>query len=255
MRVVKLGGRAQSSTQLPSIIQEAWESDPGALCIVHGGGDEISAMQRALGRETRFVDGRRVTTANDIELLRMVLSGTVNKRLVNGFVTAGTPAVGVSGEDSRLIAAEPIDVDTLGYVGDPAEVNAALLHTLLRGGFLPVVSPLAYDVSVTDGGALNVNGDDAAAAIAIALEARELVFVSDVEGVRGDDGTVVAALDTEGVRELVADGSVVGGMIAKLHAAERALAGGVGRVRICDIEGLTDSERGTFITQSVGAKS
>lgn len=255
MRVVKLGGRAQSSAQLPAAICEAWQARPGALCIVHGGGDEISAMQRALGRETRFVDGRRVTTANDIELLRMVLSGTVNKRLVNALVAAGSPAVGLSGEDSRLIAAEPIDIDALGYVGEPAEVNAGLLETLLGGGFLPVISPLAYDASITAGGALNVNGDDAAAAIAIALDAEELLLISDVEGVRGEDGAMIPLVDPERARDLIASGAAAGGMIAKLHAAERALAGGVGRVRICDLNGLTDSQCGTFITQVAGITS
>src|ERR1700681_1907512 len=100
MRVAKIGGRAQGDPDLAPILREAWEASPGKLCIVHGGGDEVSAMQRALGREAVFVGGRRVTSEEDLELLRMVLSGVVNKRLVNALVTGGLPAGGVSGEDA-----------------------------------------------------------------------------------------------------------------------------------------------------------
>src|SRR4051794_18341369 len=103
-RVVKLCGRAQSAAELPARIAEAWRVAPGALCVVHGGGDEISALQRRLGGEPTFNGGRRVTTAEDIALIRMVLSGVVNKRLVGSFLAAGTPAVGISGEDASLIA-------------------------------------------------------------------------------------------------------------------------------------------------------
>jgi len=255
MRVLKLGGRAQSSPQLAAAIAEAWDASPGKLCVVHGGGEEVSAMQRALGRETQFVDGRRVTTGNDIELLRMILSGSVNKRLVNAFIAAGAPALGLSGEDNRLIGAEPIDMDSLGHVGEPIDINLALLTMLLRARVLPVISPVAFDVSTVGGGALNVNGDDAAAAIASALKAQELLFISDVEGVYGDDGMPIATLDAERARELIASGTAAGGMIAKLQAAERALAGGVERVRICDVTGLGDPERGTLITQSAGVAS
>src|SRR5476651_275267 len=102
-RVVKIGGRAQTNPRLINALREAWKSRPGELCVVHGGGDEVSAMQRALGREPVFIGGRRVTSEEDLDLLRMVLSGVVNKRLVNAMVTAGLPAVGISGEDGALI--------------------------------------------------------------------------------------------------------------------------------------------------------
>src|SRR3954471_17759994 len=115
MQVVKIGGRPQADPQLPSIISDAWHRSPGSLCIVHGGGDEMSAMQRALGKQPVFIGGRRVTSEGDIELLRMVLSGVVNKRLVGSFVAAGIPAIGISGEDGALIGAESIDKTTLGY--------------------------------------------------------------------------------------------------------------------------------------------
>src|SRR5205085_5449609 len=116
-------------------------------------------------------------------LLRMVLSGTVNKRIVNAFVAAGLPAVGVSGEDGGLVGAELIDRATLGFAGRPVAVNAHLLRTLLTAGYLPVISPVGYDVTAPKGGALNVNGDDAAAAIAAALQATELLLIADVGGV------------------------------------------------------------------------
>lgn len=255
MRVVKIGGRAQSDPALAGTIRAAWESAPGALCVVHGGGDEVTAMQNALGRQPVFFGGRRVTSKADLELLRMVLSGVVNKRLVNSFVAEGVPAVGISGEDSRLIGAEIIDALTLGFAGQPTTIQPELVRTLLAGGYLPVISPVAYDVSSGAGGTLNVNGDDAAAAIAAALKADELVFVADVEGVEDDSGVVLSNIHTDLARDLIRQGIAAGGMAAKLESAEAALKGGVERVRICDVAGLADSERGTLITQAEGVVS
>ena len=250
MRVVKIGGRPQANPQLSTIIRDAWQSLPGALCIVHGGGDEMSAMQRALGKQPTFVGGRRVTSEGDIELLRMVLSGVVNKRLVNGFLAAGLPAIGISGEDGALIGAEAIDKAKLGFAGRPVKINADLLRSLLNAGYLPVISPVAYDADGANGGALNVNGDDAAAAIAAALGAEELLLVSDVEGVRDADGVTVQSLNGDSARELIATGIAAGGMAAKIESAREALTGGVGSVRICDLNGLVDDQVGTFITLS-----
>jgi acetylglutamate kinase len=207
-------------------------------------------MQRALGREVAFVGGRRVTSQGDLELLRMVLSGVVNKRLVNALVAAGLPAVGISGEDGALIGAELIDAASLGFAGQPVAINADLLRTLLDARYLPVISPVGYDVASRNGGALNVNGDDAAAAIAAALEADELLLIADVEGVRDGRGQVVSNLSTEAARELTANGIAVGGMPAKLESARAALIAGVVRVRICDLSGLSNSDRGTSLTQS-----
>jgi len=255
MRVVKLGGRAQSDPRLACAIHAAWDFAPGALCIVHGGGDEITAMQNALGRQAVFHGGRRVTSKADLELLRMVLSGVVNKRLVNSLVAEGVPAVGISGEDSGLIGAQIIDAATLGFAGEPTNIRPQIIRTLLAGGFLPVISPVAYDASSGAGGTLNVNGDDAAAALAAALKAVELVYIADVEGVEDDSGVVLSNIHTDLARELIRQGIAVGGMAAKLESAEAALKGGVERVRICDVEGLADSERGTLITQAEGVVS
>lgn len=250
MRVVKIGGRAQADSRLTAVLREAWNADPGGLCVVHGGGDEVSAMQRALGREAAFIGGRRITSETDIELLRMVLSGVVNKRLVNSLLAIGLLAVGISGEDGGLIGAEPIDGASLGFAGRPIAVKADLLRTLLKAGYLPVISPLGYHATSPNGGALNVNGDDAAAAVAAALDASELLLIVDVEGVRGDNGEIASILSTEAARELTVNGIAVGGMAAKLESAEAALLAGVGRVRICNLAGVSDDERGTLITQS-----
>jgi acetylglutamate kinase len=255
MRVVKIGGRAQGDPLIAAALCQAWNESPNGVCVVHGGGDEISAMQRALGREAAFVGGRRVTSRDDLDLLRMVLSGMVNKRLVNSLVAAGIPAVGLSGEDDALIGAELIDAATLGFAGRPTTINVQLLRTLMDAGYMPVISPVAYDATSGLGGALNVNGDDAAAAIAGSLKADELLLIADVEGVRDAQGDLVQFLNIESARDLVASGVAAGGMAAKLEAAHAALLAGVDRIRICDLAGLVDSERGTFVTQSQGVVS
>ena len=255
MRVVKIGGSAQGDPRITAALCHAWNDSPGDVCVVHGGGDEISSMQRALGREAAFVGGRRVTSKSDLDLLRMVLSGVVNKRLVNGLVAAGIPAIGLSGEDDALIGAELIDAASLGFAGRPTAINVQLLRTLMHAGYMPVISPVAYDATSGMGGALNVNGDDAAAAIAVSLKAEELLLIADVEGVRGAQGDVVQFLSIESARDLIASGVAAGGMAAKLESAHAAVMAGVDRVRICDLAGLVDSERGTFVTQSQGVVS
>lgn len=255
MRVVKVGGRAQEDPRIADALCQAWRSSPNNLCVVHGGGDEISSLQRALGLETTFVGGRRVTSRSDLDLLRMVLSGMVNKRLVNSLVAAGVPAVGLSGEDDALISAELIDAASLGFAGRPSAINVKLLRVLMDAGYVPVISPVAYDATGGEGGALNVNGDDAAAAIAASLEAEELLLIVDVEGVRDARGDLATFLSVESSQELISSGVAAGGMAAKLESAQAALLAGVDRVRICDLAGLADSERGTFITQSQGVVS
>lgn len=244
VRVVKIGGRVQTDAALPAAIAAAWH-DARALVVVHGGGDEATALMRAFGREPRFVDGRRVTSADDIDLLRMTLSGSANQRLVAACVAAGVPAVGISGEDAATLAAHAADRATLGEVGIPDAADPALVRHLLAGGYCPVVSPLARDAE--HGGALNVNGDDAAAAIAAGLAAEELVLVSDVPGVL-HDGVRVPHLDAGAVRTLIDTGVATGGMVAKLDAALRALARGVAAVRIGPLAAIADRTAGTVVT-------
>jgi len=250
MRVLKIGGRAQSDPMLTRVIRDVWSAAPGELCMIHGGGDEVSAMQRAMGREAAFVGGRRVTSKSDLELLRMVLSGVVNKRLVSALVAADVPAVGLSGEDGALINAEFIDRAVLGHAGRPVSINKDLLASLMNGGCLPVISPVGFNGESGVGGALNVNGDDAAAAIAAALGASELTFVVDVEGVLDADDEVISNLTVEQAREMIANGTAAAGMAAKLESAEAALINGVASGRICALRGVSDPRGGTFLIQS-----
>lgn len=244
-RVLKVGGRAQGSVELLDAIAAAWTARSTDICVVHGGGDEISALQRALGIEPVFVGGRRATTPRDLELVRMALSGAANKRLVTALVDRGVAAWGISGEDARLLQATPFANEAFGLAGTPTDVNIAPLQLLLERGYLPVVSPVARNIAGT--GALNVNGDDAAAAFAAALDAQELVFVSDVTGVTGVTGDIRHHMNIADARELIATGIATGGMAAKLEAAERALRGGVLRVRIGGIAAINDAGAGTVI--------
>lgn len=242
-RVIKIGGRAQGDPALPTAIGAACQDDR-RLCVVHGGGDEVSRLQRLMGSEPTFLNGRRVTTAHDLDVVRMVLSATVNKRLVSDLLRVGVAAAGVSGEDGGLLRCRPFLDGVLGSVGEPERVDPALLHALFSGGFVPVVSPLGC---FADGSGCNVNGDDAAAAIAGALEADELLLVADVPGVLDADGAFIPVLDLVAAEALVASGGARGGMVAKLDAARRALAAGVPRVRIGDLTAITAPAAGTTI--------
>jgi acetylglutamate kinase len=247
--LVKLGGRVQQDPALPAAIARLCAARPGGVCVVHGGGDEVSALQRAMGLQPRFVGGRRVTSPQDLELVRMALSGTSNKRVVGALLSAGVAAVGVSGEDGALLVAEVAD-EALGRVGRVTRVDTRLLETLLAAGWVPVVSPLARDAAGE--GALNVNGDDAAAALAAALGADEVLFLADVPGVL-DAGAVVPRLDADAAGALVASGVAAGGMAAKLDAALAALAAGVPRARIGGLDALTDPASGTLVSLAPAA--
>lgn len=248
-RVFKLGGRAQGALDLPSLLAGAASDPASSVVVVHGGGDEVSSMQRRLGIEPQFVGGRRVTSEADLEIVRMLLSGSVNKRLVAQLLVAGARAVGVSGEDANLLSARVTD-DTFGRVGRDVKADVAILHDLLRSNWLPVVSPLARDRESASGAGLNVNGDDAATAIAVALGADELCFVADVEGVL-ENGAPIARLDSRGIQDLAVRGVVQGGMLAKLEAAVAAIEAGVGAVRIGTLDAIRDPKAGTTIVSAV----
>lgn len=253
MRVVKIGGRAQSDTGLGPALAAAARatgSSVASLCIVHGGGDEVSALQRRLGLEPVFSGGRRVTSEADLEIVRMVLSGTINKRLVAMLLSHGVRAAGISGEDAMLFRAHATNA-AMGRVGGTVSVDPSIVLQLIAGGFVPVISPLARDAddAGTTGSGLNVNGDDAAAALAGALAADELVLVVDVDGVL-ENGAVVPSLDLEQAAALVASGVAAGGMAAKLEAAAAALRGGVGYVRIAGLDGIGNPDAGTRVVLS-----
>jgi acetylglutamate kinase len=247
MKLIKLGGRVQSDPALTSAIVQMWKRQPGSVCLVHGGGDEISTLQRALGREPLFVNGRRITTDEDVDLVRMVLSGSANKRLVSSLRAAGVPAVGISGEDGGLLSAEPIDAATFGRSGRPVAANADLISVLIENGFCPVISPVGIDVTSADGQALNVNGDDAAAVIAGALGA-ELWLIADVMGVLDRNRELISTMDQALTDTLVADGTVNAGMRAKLEAGFHALAAGAAAVRIAGLDALNGNDTGTLLS-------
>jgi acetylglutamate kinase len=263
--VVKVGGRAQADPRLASILAERWfatlaEKSAGkraTFCVVHGGGDDVTALQRAAGVVPTFVAGRRVTGRGDIDFLRMALSGLANKRLVAALGTAGARAVGLSGEDGPLLVAEVLGDGSLGAVGTVRAVDTALVEMLASAGYLPVIAPVAaVDFSgpvAADGlTALNVNGDDAAAAVAAALGADELLLVSDVPAVQ-IEGRPVTELSREDAEQSISRGQISGGMIAKVRAALTALDGKVGRVRIGSVDMLTGAQPGTVITAQAAA--
>ena len=252
MIVVKLGGRVQSDPGLIPALAALWQSTRGQLAIVHGGGDEVSEMQRRLGGEPSFVNGRRITSDEDVDLVRMVLSGTSNKRLVADLVAAGIPAVGISGEDGGLIEAEPIDMVAFGHAGTPVGIRTKIVHTLLASNFLPVISPVARDIRSSTGAALNVNGDDAAAALAAAMKA-QLWMIADVAGVFDENRQVLDSLNKPDTDALVASGVVNRGMHAKLEAGFTALDKGATAVRVAGLEAISkpESQCGTLLTTSM----
>ncbi len=247
-RVIKVGGRPQLDPALPTALAAAMRATPAGLVVVHGGGDEVSTLQRLYGVIAQFTGGRRVTSAVDLEIIRMALSGSANKRLVAALSDVGVAAVGLSGEDAGLLCATPLDRAQFGFVGTPSAVNVALLRLLLQGGYLPVVSPVSRSDDASVGPVLNVNGDDVASAIAVALGADELLLVSDVAGVMVR-GATIGSLDADEAQALIDDGTAAGGMAAKLDSALAALEGGVTRVRISDIAAIGAPDRGTVLTR------
>ena len=240
--VVKVGGNEVDDAAWLERLARTLAERGGATVLVHGGGKEVTALQRALGAEPEWRDGLRVTTDETMRVVAMVLSGVINKRIVSALVTAGADARGVSGEDAGLIRGRFLRGGALGRAGEVESVRAGLLRDWLEAGLVPVLSPVSRG---PDGGALNVNADDAAAAVAAALEAAELLFVSNVEGVLAD-GAVAAEVGIDEVERWIADGTASGGMAPKLRAAARAAAT-VGRVRIGGVEMLVDPSAGTRV--------
>jgi acetylglutamate kinase len=246
--VVKSGGRLCDEAAGRKRLARACAELDHPLVLVHGGGAQVSRLQQALGLVSRFVEGRRITTNEDLEVVEMVLSGAVNPVLVRALTAAGRPAVGLSGCAAGFITCELLP--GLGRVGTPAGVRTQALSALLGAGLTPVVSPVSLG---PDGEAVNVNADEVAGAVAAALGAERLLLLSDVDGVRmvGETRSEVAAGEIEA---LVAGGHVTDGMIPKLRAAAAAVAGGVGEVRIAGFDDLSlGAIRGTRVSAGGGA--
>ena len=243
-RVVKLGGNElDRPAWLAACARALVRLDP--VVVVHGGGRAVSALSRRLGLPVEKRDGRRVTSPEVAEVVELVMGGPVNRQVVMALRAAGLDAVGLSGVDGGLLTARPIPGE-LGHVGEIAQVRVALLESFLLAGLTPVIAPMAPEASGAEGTPLNVNADDAAAAVAGALRAAELLFVSDVPGVEVD-GAIRPALEAGDVETLVELGMATDGMAAKLRAASAALRAGARAVRIGDLHLLEDAGAGTRI--------
>ena len=247
--VVKVGGAALADGGWLDSFAATASRAGEPLLIVHGGGPEISAVSERLGVPVEWHEGRRVTTPAVLEAAAMVLNGVINKRIVATLQRAGVDAVGVSGVDGALLRAEPAAAGALGLVGRVTHVRTELLHRFRSLGLSVVVSPISL---AADGGQLNVNADEAAAAIAAAVHAPELLFLTDVPGVRSETGTL-PSLSTSDAEALLARGVATGGMAVKLRAALAALASGVASVRIGNLETLESASAGTVLLRSLEA--
>ena len=222
--------------------------------VVHGGGPQISDLMTRLGKKTEFRDGLRVTDAETVDIVRMVLIGQVNPQLVAAINVHGPLAVGVSGEDAGLIRAVARDPE-LGFVGDVESINPLILRGLLDEQFIPVVATIGTDA---DGQAYNINADTVAGAIAEALGAEKLVYLTDIEGLRrvvDDPATLIRQTTPEELDALMADGTIAGGMIPKVESCVHAVRNGVRHSHILDgriphvllLEVFTDEGIGTMV--------
>ncbi|MEM9710518.1 MAG: acetylglutamate kinase [Pseudomonadota bacterium] len=252
--VIKLGGHAMGDAKAMEdfardvVLMRQVGVNP---VIVHGGGPMINQMLERLEIRSDFVQGRRVTDAATVEVVEMVLSGRVNKGLVQAINGQGGRAVGLSGKDANLMVCEPQD-PALGFVGRPDEVNPEVLRSFAEAEIIPVIAPLGMG---RDGETFNVNGDTAAGAVAASLKADRLLLLTDVEGVKNADGHVLTELSPDQIQALIKDGTVAGGMIPKVETALEAIEGGVDAVVILDgrapnaclLELFTDHGAGSLI--------
>jgi acetylglutamate kinase len=241
LRVYKVGGPALEDASLLGPLAQELRREDGRALLVHGGGPRINRMLQRLAIESRFVGGRRATSDEAMEIVEMVLSGLVNKALAAGLTREGVPAMGLSGRDAGLVRArlEP----GVGRVGMPESVDPRPLEALWAAGLLPVVSPISTG---PDGAAVNVNADEAAQGLALAVGAQRLVYLSDVDGVRVGDATV-ETLHASEMQNLIDDGTIAGGMALKVRVALDAVRAGIPEVVIAGKARLTGGFSGTRI--------
>ncbi|MCX5615508.1 acetylglutamate kinase [Bombella sp. TMW 2.2559] len=264
--VVKYGGHAMVENNLAA----TFGRDIALLklvginpIVVHGGGPQINSMMKRLGVESRFIDGLRVTDREMIDVIEMVLSGTVNKQVADLISHAGALAVGISGRDGRLIQARRLvhyhrtdenesEAVDLGFVGKPERVDPRVLYALLGAGLIPVVAPLGAG---EEGEIYNINADTAAGAVAGAVRASRLLMLTDVPGVLDENGQRIEELTAEEARRLIREGHITGGMIPKVETCLKAVQAGAkaavildGRVpHTCLLELFTRTGQGTLI--------
>jgi len=253
--VVKFGGNAMGDDKAMAefardmVLMKQVGMNP---VVVHGGGPMINDMLSKLNIKSEFVRGKRVTDKATVEVVEMVLTGLVNKRIVQAIMDEGGRAVGLSGKDDDLMVAEADDPE-LGFVGRPVEMHVQVLRDLFNAGIIPVVAPVATGMSPVE--TFNVNGDTAAGAIAGALQADRLLLLTDVAGVKDGSGEVVTQLTPDQVLGMIEDGTIAGGMIPKTETALEAIKQGVRAVVILDgrlpnaslLELFTEHGAGTII--------
>jgi acetylglutamate kinase len=232
--VVKFGGNAMGDAEAMAefardiVLMRQVGVNP---VVVHGGGPMINDLLSRLGIKSEFVRGKRVTDQATVEVVEMVLTGLVNKRIVQAIMDEGGRAVGLSGKDDDLMVCEADDPE-LGFVGRPIEMNVQVLRDLFTAGIIPVVAPVATGMDPLE--TFNVNGDTAAGAIAGALKADRLLLLTDVPGVKDASGEIVTQLSPDQVKEMIANGTISGGMIPKTETALKAIEEGVRAVVILD---------------------
>jgi len=266
--VIKYGGHAMVDKQLG----DAFAQDITLLkfvgihpVIVHGGGPQINRVLEKMGMQSTFVKGLRVTDRSTMDVVEMVLGGKVNKEIVSQINQQGGKAIGLSGKDGMMILAQKINIQNAdskdqppeildpGHVGEVKHVNPDAIHTLMNKGFIPVIAPIGVDES---GETYNINADHVASKIAIALSARRLILLTDVDGVLDGKGTLVSSISIDDVKQMITLGSISGGMIPKIECAAEALQNGVEKAPIINgtkphsllLELFTDTGIGTEIT-------
>ncbi|NLY13078.1 MAG: acetylglutamate kinase [Gammaproteobacteria bacterium] len=268
--VIKYGGNAMESEELKTgfardiVLMKAVGINP---VVVHGGGPQIADLLKRLDIESRFVDGMRVTDGQTMDVVEMVLGGQVNKDIVNLINSHGGSAIGLTGKDARLIRARKLQVTRqdadmqqpeiidIGQVGEVASVNTDLLHMLVQGDFIPVIAPIGVG---PNGESYNINADLVAGKVAEALHAEKLMLLTNIAGLMDKQGNVLTGLTTAQVDELIADGTIYGGMLPKIRCALDAVQGGVTSAHIIDgrvpnavlLEIFTDNGVGTLITNN-----
>ena len=267
--VVKYGGAAMEGDTLKSsfardvVLMKLVGVNP---VVVHGGGPQIGRLLERIGKETRFVEGMRVTDSETMDVVEMVLGGLVNKEIVNLINRHGGNAVGLTGKDGRLIQARKLtmtrsrpeldapEIIDIGHVGEVASIDTGVLEHLARGDFIPVIAPIGVG---DEGMSYNINADLVAGKLAEALAAEKLVLLTNTSGLLDRDGALITSLDVKGVEALIADGTIAGGMLPKVRCALDAVQGGVQAAQIIDgrvehavlLEVFTNAGMGTFISR------
>ena len=265
--VVKYGGNAMENEHLKSsfardiVLMKLVGFNP---VVVHGGGPQISQLLKRIGKESRFVDGMRVTDSETMDVVEMVLGGLVNKEIVNNINRQGGCAVGLTGKDGDLIHARKLtitrhgpdlkvpEIIDIGHVGEVASIDKSIVETLTGGNFIPVIAPIGVG---PDGQSYNINADLVAGKIAEVLRAEKLILLTDTTGVLDQQGALLTGLDARQVQALINDGTIHGGMLPKIACALDAVRGGVKAAHIIDgriehavlVELFTDAGIGTKI--------